>query len=40
MNSIVLGTRGSALALAQADLTEKALAAVFPGLKIERKVVE
>lgn len=38
MKSIVLGTRGSALALAQVELTEKALAAAFPGMKVERKV--
>lgn len=38
MKSIVLGTRGSALALAQADLTTKALAAVLPGLAVEQKV--
>jgi hydroxymethylbilane synthase len=38
LKSIVLGTRGSALALAQVDLTEKALAAAIPGLAVERKV--
>ncbi len=38
MKSIVLGTRGSALALAQVELTEKALAAAFPDLAVERKV--
>jgi hydroxymethylbilane synthase len=38
LNSIVLGTRGSALALAQVELTEKALVAAFPGMKVERKV--
>ena len=38
MNTIILGTRGSALALAQADLTERALARAFPGMKTERRV--
>lgn len=38
MSRIVLGTRGSALALAQAALTEKALAAAFPDLEIAREV--
>jgi hydroxymethylbilane synthase len=38
LKSIVLGTRGSALALAQVDLTEKALAAAFPGIAVERKI--
>jgi hydroxymethylbilane synthase len=35
---IVLGTRGSALALAQAALAEQALAAAFPDLKISQEV--
>jgi len=34
----VLGTRGSALALAQAELTRAALLAAFPGLEVEQKV--
>ena len=38
MNRIVLGTRGSALALAQAELTEQALARAFPELETERRV--
>lgn len=38
MNRIILGTRGSALALAQASLTETALAAAFPGLATERQI--
>ncbi len=38
MNKIILGTRGSALALAQVVLTEKALATALPGLAVERKV--
>ncbi len=37
MKSIVLGTRASALAIAQVELTAKALAAAFPGLAVERK---
>jgi hydroxymethylbilane synthase len=38
MDRFILGTRGSALALAQADLTERALAAAFPQLAVERRV--
>jgi hydroxymethylbilane synthase len=38
VSRIVIGTRGSALALAQATLTEKALAASFPELTITREV--
>lgn len=38
MKSLILGTRGSALALAQVELTAKALAAAFPGMTVERKV--
>ena len=38
LTGFVLGTRGSALALAQAELTRKALAAAFPGLVVEQKV--
>jgi hydroxymethylbilane synthase len=38
LKSVVLGTRGSALALAQVDLTEKALAAAFSGMAVERKI--
>jgi hydroxymethylbilane synthase len=38
LKSIILGTRGSALALAQVELTARALAAAFPGLEVERKV--
>lgn len=37
MKSIVLGTRGSALALAQVELTGQALVAAIPGLAVERK---
>ena len=36
---LVLGTRGSALALAQAEMTETLLRAAHPGLEIERKVI-
>jgi hydroxymethylbilane synthase len=36
---IIVGTRGSELALVQANATEEALAAAFPGLKILRKVI-
>src|SRR5687767_6906213 len=38
MDRIVLGTRGSALALAQAELTEQTLRRAFPQLLIERRV--
>jgi hydroxymethylbilane synthase len=37
---IIVGTRGSELALVQATATEAALAAVFPDLIIERKVIK
>jgi hydroxymethylbilane synthase len=37
LKSIVLGTRASALAIAQVELTAKALAAAFPALVVERK---
>jgi hydroxymethylbilane synthase len=35
---LIIGTRGSALALAQVDLTEAALAKAWPGLKVERQI--
>jgi hydroxymethylbilane synthase len=35
-----VGTRGSALALVQANATEAALAAAFPDLRIERKIIK
>jgi hydroxymethylbilane synthase len=38
VSRIVLGTRGSALALAQADLTERALSSAFPDIAISRQV--
>ena len=37
---VVVGTRGSALALAQADMTESALRAAVPGIEIERKIIK
>ena len=38
MNLLKIGTRGSALALAQVDLTEVALARVLPELRSEREI--
>ena len=38
MNVLRIGTRGSALALAQVDLTEAALARVLPDLRAEREI--
>ena len=38
MTPLIIGTRGSALALAQADLTEAALAQAFPALQTERRI--
>ena len=38
MTRLVIGTRGSALALAQADLTEAALASACPGVAVQRKI--
>ncbi len=38
MTRFILGTRGSALALAQAELTRAALLAALPGLEVEQKV--
>lgn len=38
MKSIILGTRGSALALAQVELTAKALNTAFPGVPVERRI--
>ena len=37
---IVLGTRGSALALAQAELTEVALAEAHPDLEVVRRIIK
>ncbi|MDG1671440.1 MAG: hydroxymethylbilane synthase [Akkermansiaceae bacterium] len=39
MKTLRIGTRGSALALKQAEMTEAALAEAFPDLKIERVVI-
>ena len=38
MKQMIIGTRGSALALAQADLTQSALAKAAPDLATERKI--
>ncbi len=38
--SLLIGTRGSALALAQADRTEAALRAVFPDLELQRRIIK
>lgn len=38
MKTIILGTRGSALALAQAELTRKAISGAFPKASVEQKV--
>lgn len=40
MNTLKLGTRGSALALKQAEMTEAALAKAFPDLQVERVVIK
>jgi len=37
---LVIGTRGSALALTQADATEAALAAAFPGIELVRNIIQ
>lgn len=39
MPVLTLGTRGSDLALAQADTTEKLLSAAFPGLSLRREII-
>ena len=39
MKPLTIGTRGSALAIAQVEMTERALAEVFPGREIVRKVI-
>lgn len=39
MNKVRIGTRGSALALKQAEMTEAALASAFPDLEVERVVI-
>lgn len=40
MQTLRLGTRGSALALKQAEMTEAALAAAFPDLTVERVIIK
>lgn len=40
MKTLKLGTRGSALALKQAEMTEAALAAAFPDLQVERVIIK
>jgi len=40
MKTLKLGTRGSALALVQAEMTEAALAQAFPDLEVERVVIK
>ncbi|MEJ6579810.1 MAG: hydroxymethylbilane synthase [Akkermansiaceae bacterium] len=40
MKTLRIGTRGSALALKQAEMTEAALAAAFPDLKVERVIIK
>ena len=39
-DKVKIGTRGSALALAQAELTEEALAEAFPRIEVERCVIK
>lgn len=39
MKKVVIGTRGSALALCQAEMVEAALGKAFPNLEIERRVI-
>ena len=38
-SQIILGTRGSELALKQAEMVENALRAAHPGLQVERKII-
>jgi len=40
MKTLKLGTRGSALALKQAEMTEAALEQLFPELKVERVIIK
>lgn len=40
MKTLKIGTRGSALALKQAEMTEAALAAAFPDLQVERIIIK
>lgn len=39
-NQVIVGTRGSALALVQADATEAALRSAFPDLQIRREIIK
>ena len=38
-NTLIIGTRGSALALAQADMVQAALAVRHPGLDVRREII-
>lgn len=38
-DTLIIGTRGSELALVQADATERALSAAFPGLELRRQII-
>ncbi|MDA8960941.1 hydroxymethylbilane synthase, partial [Akkermansiaceae bacterium] len=40
MKTLKLGTRGSALALKQAEMTEVALGRAFPELEVERLIIK
>ncbi|MEO8206285.1 MAG: hydroxymethylbilane synthase [Chthoniobacterales bacterium] len=40
MKKIILGTRGSALALAQTEIVKAALLAAHPGLEVEHRVIQ
>ena len=40
MKTFRIGTRGSALALKQAEMTAAALAAAFPDLMVERVIIK
>jgi len=40
MATLKIGTRGSALALVQAEMTERALTATHPGIELERVVIK
>ena len=39
LSSLILGTRGSELALAQATMTQAALEAAWPGIRVERQII-
>lgn len=39
-NTLIIGTRGSALALAQADMVQAVLAARHPGLEVRREIIQ